>query len=285
MPSQICKNCQKGFEISESDQAFYKKIQVPEPTHCPDCRQQRRLAFRNERNLFKRKCDLCQKDIISFFPERTFFPVYCSPCWWSDKWDSLNYGQDFDFSRPFFEQFHELMKRVPKMAVLNLNNENSDYNTFVAFSKNTYMSPGSYYMEDCYYCRKSQYCKDSLNSNFLDHCELMSNSANCRNCYNSHFLINCRNCNNCQYVAHSSSCHNCFMCVNLSNKKFHYKNKPYSEEEYKKIVAEQSRRPAEELEREFEDFVRQFPKKYQNQLNSENSSGDYLQNCKNARLF
>ena len=282
MSSKICKNCQNRFEILENDRVFYQKIQVPEPTHCSNCRQQRRLAFRNERHLFKRKCDLCQNEIISFFPAQTSFPVYCSPCWLSDKWDPLSYGQDFDFSRPFFEQFHELMKKVPKMAVLNLNNENSDYNTFVAFSKNVYMSPGSYCMEDCYYCCKSQYCKDCLNNNFIDHCELVSNSTNCRNCYNSHFLINCRNCNNCHYVAYSSSCQDCFMCVNLSNKKFYYKNKSYSEEDYKKIVAEQLRKSPEELEKEFEEWGQQFPKKYQNQLNCENSSGDYLQNCKNA---
>ncbi|MBU0627024.1 hypothetical protein KKG31_00015 [Patescibacteria group bacterium] len=35
-----------------------KKYLIPAPTLCPDCRQQRRISFRNERSLYKRKCDL-----------------------------------------------------------------------------------------------------------------------------------------------------------------------------------------------------------------------------------
>ena len=32
--------------------------------------------------------------------------VYSPDVWWSDEWDPLDYGLDFDFSSPFFEQFH-----------------------------------------------------------------------------------------------------------------------------------------------------------------------------------
>jgi hypothetical protein len=71
---KICKHCQSSFEITDKDLELYdkispsfpspdslvsglKKIQIPSPTLCPDCRQQRRLSFRNERNLYRRKCD------------------------------------------------------------------------------------------------------------------------------------------------------------------------------------------------------------------------------------
>lgn len=282
MISKNCKNCSQNFTITDSDQAFYKKIAVPEPTHCPDCRRQRRLAFRNERYLFRRLCDLCHRDMVSFFPSDAVFPVYCSECWWSDKWDPLAYGQDFDFSRPFFPQFQELMNKVPKMGLLNLANENSEYNSFVAYSKNTYMSAGSYYMEDCYYARKSQYCRDCMNSQFLDHCELLAESTNCKNCYGSRNLINCRNCSDCMYVTDASGCQNCFMCSGISNKKFHFKNQPYSEEEYRKIVAEKLKLSPEVLMAEFQEFNQAVPKKYQNQINCENSAGNYIQNCQNA---
>ncbi len=280
--SKVCKNCHQNFSITESDTAFYKKIAVPEPTHCPDCRLQRRMAFRNERNLFKRQCDLCHKEIVSFFGADVPFPVYCSPCWWSDKWDPLEYSRDFDFSRPFFPQLKELFYVVPKTAFLQLANENSDFNSLLAYSKNTYMSPGSYNMEDCYYARKSQYCKDCLNSQSLFQCELISGSTNCRNCYGSYYLINCRNCSDCRYMADCSSCQYCFMCSGLNNKKFHIKNKPYSEAEYKKIVAAYLKRNPDDLAREFQEFNQTIPKKFQTQMNCENSSGDYLQNCKNT---
>jgi Zn ribbon nucleic-acid-binding protein len=61
-----CKNCNSSFEITDKDLEFYEKVSpsfngkkylIPSPTFCPDCRQQRRLTFRNERKLYKRKCD------------------------------------------------------------------------------------------------------------------------------------------------------------------------------------------------------------------------------------
>ena len=35
-----------------------------------------------------------------FKPEARF-PVYCHECWWSDKWNPLDYGRDYDFKIPF----------------------------------------------------------------------------------------------------------------------------------------------------------------------------------------
>lgn len=282
MEETQCENCKIHFKITDSDREFYKKLEVPEPTFCPDCRQQRRLAFRNERYLFRRKCNLCEKEMLSFFLADEPFPVYCSDCWWSDKWDPLKYGRDFDFSRPFFEQFEELMMKVPKMGMLHYFIENSPYNTLLAFSKNTYMSPGSYYCDDCLYVRKSQYSTNCMNSNLLDHCELVAFSTNCKSCYNSHHLINCRNCTDCGFMADCVACENCFMCSGIVHKKFHFKNQPYPKEDYHRLVEGHMKRDSKELELEFKDFNKEIPKKYQNQIQCENSSGDYLQNCNNA---
>jgi hypothetical protein len=72
--TKSCKQCNSTFEITDKDIEFYdkispsfpspdsiesglKKFSIPTPTLCPDCRQQRRLSFRNLRNLYKRKCD------------------------------------------------------------------------------------------------------------------------------------------------------------------------------------------------------------------------------------
>lgn len=283
MLNKSCKNCGQNFEITDSDQLFYKKVNVTHPTFCPTCRLQRRLTFRNERHLFKRKCDMCSKEIFTFYNHDVVFSVYCTECWWSDKWDPLAYGREFDFKRPFFLQFQELMNEVPKIGMLSFQNENSPYNSLLAFSKNTYMSPGSYYMEDSYYVRKSQYSKDCLNSLFLDHCELVSDSVNCQNCYNCDHLLNCRNCFDCMYVADSFLCRNCFMCSGISNKEFCYRNQKYSENDYRAIVKDQLERDPKDLLDEFLQFNAVVPKRFQNQINCENSSGDYLQNSNNAR--
>ena len=102
-----CQNCKKDFVIDQEDFNFYEKMDVPLPTFCPLCRAQRRMAFRNERTFYKRPCSMCNKDMISLYADNSPFPVYCHECWWSDKLDATSFGRDFDFSRPFFEQFKE----------------------------------------------------------------------------------------------------------------------------------------------------------------------------------
>lgn len=282
MMDKNCKNCGESFRIATDDLEFYEKLKVPAPTRCPKCRQQRRLAFRNDRSLYKRTCGLCGKAIVTLYSDDVKFPVYCAGCWWSDKWSPFSYGRDFDLERPFFGQLKELMDTVPKMACLQLDNENSEYNALLAYSKNTYMSPGSYFVEDCYYCRKSQYCRDCLDCNFIDHCELVKSSVNCSGCYNCYELLNCRNCRDCAYMADSTGCSNCFMCSGIVKGQYFYKNIRYPQREYENIVKEKRQQADEILMKEFWEFNKTVPKKALNIINCEACSGDYLQNCKNA---
>jgi Zn ribbon nucleic-acid-binding protein len=58
---------------------------------CPECRQQRRLSFRNERNLYKRDCDATGKSIISIYSPDKPYKVYNQDFWWSDNWDAMDY--------------------------------------------------------------------------------------------------------------------------------------------------------------------------------------------------
>ncbi|MBI3335284.1 MAG: hypothetical protein HY001_02190 [Candidatus Portnoybacteria bacterium] len=115
--ARICQNCKVEFTIEPADFKFYEKIKVPPPTWCPECRLQRRLAWRNPRSIYKRTCDLCGEEKIGVYSPDKPFKVYCSPCWSSDKWDAMEYGRDYDFSRPLFEQYRDLLKAVPLMGL------------------------------------------------------------------------------------------------------------------------------------------------------------------------
>ena len=128
-----CKQCGGGFEVTDDDLDLLKRIspKLNPPKFCFHCRLQRKLSFRNERYLYKRKCDLCDKSIISYFDDKVQFPVYCVECWWRDDWDPMEYGRDYDFSRSFFNQFKDLLKVVPKCGMLHLNSENCDYNSLI----------------------------------------------------------------------------------------------------------------------------------------------------------
>ncbi|KKT92284.1 MAG: hypothetical protein UW92_C0003G0001, partial [Candidatus Jorgensenbacteria bacterium GW2011_GWA2_45_13] len=94
---KICQNCHRDFTIESEDFDFYKKIVVPAPTFCPMCRRERLLSWRNERSLFRRKCAATGKDIVSIFSPESPAVVYDRDYWWSDKWDPMDYGKEYDF--------------------------------------------------------------------------------------------------------------------------------------------------------------------------------------------
>ena len=165
---------------------------------------------------------------------------------------------------------------------MQIDNENSEYNALLAFSKNTYMSPGSYLMESCFYVRKSQSCKDCLNSAFLNKCELVADSTNCDTCYASHHLINSQGCSFSSYLMDCSNLQHSLMCCGVQNQQYCFKNKAMSPAEFAKILATYKTKPAKEVEREFKEFCAGQPKRAQIQVNCEGSTGDYLFNCHNA---
>ena len=116
--------------------AFYEKISptfgdkkylIPPPTLCPDCRQQRRLSFRNERSLYHRKCNLTGKDMISIYSPDKLYKVYDQEARWSDKWDAIDFGERIDETKDFFSQFNTLNKKVPHISLNTTSNENSKY--------------------------------------------------------------------------------------------------------------------------------------------------------------
>ena len=81
--TKSCQNCQKDFTIEPDDFAFYEKMKVPAPTFCPECRLQRRLAWRNEKSFYERTCGLCEKAITNELlellltnPVRTFMLLF-----------------------------------------------------------------------------------------------------------------------------------------------------------------------------------------------------------------
>jgi hypothetical protein len=158
---KVCQQCQVEFSVKDEDRVFYdkvspvfggKKFSIPEPTLCPSCRYQRRLAFRNERKLYHRKCDLTGKQMISMYPAGTSFPVYHIEVWQSDQWDPLSYGREFDFSRPFFEQFKEMCDEIPHFSLFvdPQMDENSEYTNCASESKNCYLISQAERNEDCY---------------------------------------------------------------------------------------------------------------------------------------
>ncbi len=287
-----CQNCKKDFTIESDDFGFYEKIKVPPPTFCPECRQQRRMAWRNDITFYNRNCDLCGKLIISLYHKDKSLTVYCNKCWWSDKWDPKSYAQDLDFSRPFFEQFRKLQDKVPLPSLFNddgIGSLNCEYTENVTFAKNCYMVSMSWFIKDCMYGYsiggpETSDVVDSLGifhysqiiyeGIFLEHC------YNCRNCYYSSALNDCSFCYDCK------GCSNCFMCANLRQKKYCILNKQYTKEKYEKILADyhlETYSGSEKAKKEFTEFMKKQIRRFADILNCVKCSGQGLINSKNSK--
>lgn len=267
---------------------FYNKMEVPEPTLCPDCRQQRRLAWCNERKLYKRHCDLTDKPILSMYPPDAKVPVYYVKEWWTDKWDAMDYGRDYNFNKPFFEQFDELMGKVPRPSLNVTYNtlENSEYVNYAGNLKDCYLIFDTDYSRDCYYgytVNKSTDCVDCLKVN---ECELCYECVDSNNCYNLKYSSNCRNCNDSLFLRNCTGCNDCFGCINLERKQYYFFNEKLERQEYEAKLKEYyagSTSGINHIRQLLEPIYLQFPNKATRGFQNENCSGDSIFHSKDTR--
>src|SRR3989338_2982530 len=285
--TKVCQNCKNQFTVEPEDFEFYSKIKVPPPTWCPRCRAQRRYALRNERHLYKRTCNLCRKNIISYLAPEYPYKVFCQPDWWSDKWDPRQYGRDYDFSRPFFEQLVDLWRDVPWPALGNgyTTLVNSEYVHMSSDSKNCYLTTHADHNEDCAYSSGLKLSKDVFDATMVQGTEFSYECPNVVKGYRNFYSVDCESSQDIYFSKNLVGCNDCIGCVNLRHKSYYIFNEPYSKEEYTKKFTEYhfgSRKNVEVFRKKAEDFWSHYPSKYYHGSHNVNVSGDYIYESKNA---
>ncbi len=285
--TKTCQSCHSAFVIEPDDFGFYERIKVPPPTWCPDCRLQRRICFRNERSLYKGACALCGKSTITFCSPDKELVVYCNDCWWSDGWEAIEYGREYDFSKTFFEQFVELRRAVPHMALWQRHNsENVSYSNMTGESKNVYLGYSVVNCEDVYYSRavdNSVHAYDCLNAESLNMCYGDAYSGRCNNC---HFIFRATDCVDSWFLFDCVNCQDCVMSHNLRNKRYVIRNKQYTKEEYRKKVSEEfdfgSHSNLDKFKTEFRVMMENCLHRWADVIKCANSDGDAISNAKNC---
>jgi hypothetical protein len=262
-------------------------MEVPTPTLCPQERAKRRLSFRNERGLYHRTCAGTGKKIISIYAPEYKFPVYDNDFWWGDSWDAHIYGRDFDFSRPFFEQFNELLNVAPKQALIRqAENINSQFCNCASRNKDCYLLFSANKNEGCLYGKWVNFSRDCLDNFFILESELCYESISCINCYDLRFSQNCKNCTESWFLKNCVGCTNCFGCLNLHNKQYYFLNEKCTREEYMEKLRNldlHKHSNIEKMHAQFIEFCKKFPHKYLEGVQNENVTGDYISNSKNTK--
>ncbi len=295
----ICANswCKRSFDIADDEVAFLKKltftfgdrtIEMPLSDRCPDCRTQARTAHRNEQFLYKTRSKLSGKEIVALYAPNPVagkaLPVYSQDEWRSDAWDPLSYGRDVDFTRSFFEQFAALQHAVPRMALITIANENSDFSTGTGYCKNCYLINSSENCEDCYYGKLLQKCRDSVDCSYLYDSELCYECFSVFGSHNCQHLSFSQDCQDCFFSSNLKSCKNCCLCTNLDHKEYYFQNEPLRKEAYEKRLTEfrGSFTRTQQMKELWKRVRISTVKKYANIMNSEGCTGDYIENSKNC---
>ena len=291
-----CKHCWASFDIIDKDLEFYdkisptfgwKKYKIPSPTLCPDCRHQRRLSFRNERNLYKNTCGKTGKQVISSISPDKEYTIFHQEEWWKDNRNPLDYGIDIDLNKSFFEQFDALLKKVPRPALNVINNENSPYINQCGYTKDSYLCFDCDYSQNCLYSSditNSEYMVDVL---FADVSQIAYESANIQNCYKVFYSFQCKDSNNLYFCYNLTGCNNCFWSVNLRNRSYCFFNQQLSKEEYEEktwMIQSRSYNDICYIRQRFSEHKVKFFHKNLEIAESENVSGDYIKSSKNAHM-
>lgn len=288
MNSEIrtCSKCSTSFTIDDSDRGIYAKFGVPAPQMCPPCRAQRRLAFRNERCFYKRKCDKCGRDVVSMYSPNKPYTVWCYECWFADDWDPLVYGRAWDPDRPFYEQFEQVWRAVPKIGLIYVRSVNSEYVNISADNKNCYMIVESSNNENCAHCFWIQQCHDLVDCSYSSQTQLSYECDDCYNCYSLQYGKGCHDCRESFFLLDCRGTSNCIGCVNLRNSQYCVFNKQLSKEEYEKFLTEARLDTAtgvEGMRQKFLDFLKTQPHKYAEIINAPGATGNYIKDAKNCK--
>ncbi|MBT4367740.1 hypothetical protein HOD24_05125, partial [Candidatus Peregrinibacteria bacterium] len=241
-----CPKCSASFNVTDEDILLLdklspvinsKKHSLPAPTLCFSCRLQRRLAFYNSRSIYPRKCDLTGKNIVSIYSPDKPYKVYERREWYGDNWDPFEYGRDFDFNRPFFDQFKELLDSVPHLSLTVLGETvNSEFTNDNLIVKNCYLIFDGERAEDCMYGHTFVGITSCLDFAAAVDCELCYETIHCNNCYNCKYSRYSTNCSDSWFIRDCIGCKNCFGCANLRQKQYCIFNEQKTKEEYEKYL-------------------------------------------------
>ncbi len=280
-----CQNCKKDFVIELEDFLFYEKIKVPAPTFCADCSHQRRFAWRNTHSLYKRICSATNKEVLSIYSPDKKLNVVDQKYWWSDGWDPLGYGREYDFSKPFFIQWAEIRDTIPLQSLSNSKAVNSEYCNVNEESSDCYLISASWKNERTLYSDSISKIKDSSDLYVCHRSEFSYDNVYCSDCYrvmysekayssaDSYFLYDCKN------------CVSCFMCSNLRNKSYCFENQQLTKEEYFERIKNIDLSKYSLILKYKKDFKIMKLKAFNcfsNILNSHNVSGDNIEHGENS---
>lgn len=292
--SRICRVTGQPFDVSEEEQEHIAragklhplvKEALPLPTIHPYENLRRLGAYGNLLYLYKTQSAYSGNPQISrFFPE--FGYKICTLAeFWNEEIDNREFGRDYDFSRPFFAQFSELLRSVYLLPLVGLNNENSPYVNGAEGVKNCHLCFNAVGSEDCTYCLSVYYSNDCTDCVGAERCQFCYSCLDCANCYTCRFCQDCATCSECFACLDCTGCSYCIGCVGLQHAEYCIYNETRSREEVMNFLSagkSGALEGQEKLRSSCAEFIAAQRHSVKRTVNIEDCSGNYLANCKNS---
>ncbi|MBI4836576.1 MAG: hypothetical protein HY817_04935 [Candidatus Abawacabacteria bacterium] len=282
--TRICQISGQSFIISAEEEAFCREQSIPLPLISPEERLRAVTSFDNAIYLYNGECAFSHEKVLTSIPPERHV-VYTPDIFASDQWDAMNYGREYDFSRPFFSQFGELLQAVPLPSryVITSTIENSDYVNGVTGAKNCYLVFNCTNGEDIMFSRVINQCKNMLDSFNVQNSELCYGCINVSNSYELFWAENCTNCSNSYFLFNCQNLKNCYGCTNLKDKEYYFENEQCLPEEYQAKVQAKNLGSYQAWLAAYQGFAekkKSTTRKYYQGQNSEDSSGNYIKNSR-----
>ncbi len=283
MENKICTHCNTSFQITDKEKGMYEKVDIAIPDICTSCRWKQHMAFWPFGKFRTGRSDLSGESLITVLPEHARYPIYTSKEWWSDEWDAMDYGQEYDSSRPFFDQLKELQEKVPRPHQQGAQSIDCDWCDDAWESKNCYLSRSIKNAENLLYGYRAIDVKDSAD---ISHVFTLDNCYDCGYCFSSYNLLFSKNCRDCIDSAFLFDCRNsshCFMCFNLRGKSYCIENVQYTKEEYEekmKSINLGSHLELEKSKARYAEILKKDAVHRENfNIKTYDSIGTYMTNC------
>lgn len=288
-----CRSCGISFVVTDRDMEFYDKVSpvfagrkesIPTPTLCPECRQRRRLVWRNERRFYRRTSDATGKPILSIYRPDAVMPVYELSEWQKREFDIRELAPDLSGS--VFSQIRCLQSSMPRPHLHAVENENCEYVNQSRSSKDCYLAFLTDHSRDCLYTQGVLRGEDMVDvhisvdsrrcyeCNHVDRCSDLYFSSFCVDCRDSWFISDCR------------GCHHCFGSAGLVDASYVFRGERLSPDEYERRIAGLDRRDLYgfiDTERHMlDDAVRSIPHPQLRGHANEDCTGDFVSESRNS---
>jgi hypothetical protein len=234
--------------------------------------------------FYSRKSDLTGDMMVSIYAPDIPYKIYDQEEWWSKKWDARDYGREFDFTRPFFDQMNDLWKEVPIVTLWNSNCENATYNNNCFHLKDSYMNYNSDEGERIMYSYGTEFCTDSADCTFVQKSELCYECTDCTRAYTCIFSSLLDNCTDCSFSSDLMGCKNCFGCHGLRQQSYCFFNEHLSKDEWEDRMKSISYTPQNisKYKKQSEEVRMKVPQVATKMVQCSDSTGNFLYNCANS---